>query len=155
MATTHMMTSYADYSGERSSVSFWLAEMTAATHDAVVASQTAINAALEDVSRGQQREQTLVHSKVRISNMNASDTEADREAKLLVVYEDNTTKDIFTAEIPCVDKSALTRVVDTDFVVLNDAGAMAALVTALETHAISRNGNAISVIRGILVGRNI
>lgn len=80
---------------------------------------------------------------------------AQRELKMLVTYQGDTTLKKFRVEVPTPDLAALTLAAD-DSVVLADAGVMAAWVTAFE--AIARNpeddAETVTVIGARIVGRN-
>ena len=78
---------------------------------------------------------------------------AQREVGLRVFLVDdvNGRKSHFT--IPGPDLAALTILAGTDLVDLADAGIMAALVASVEADCVSVDGNAVSVLRAVIVGR--
>lgn len=82
---------------------------------------------------------------------------AQRENKILIRYQADTTKSYHNLEVPCPDFANLTQEGNTDFVVLADAGVMAAYVVAFEacvTNPLDIT-EAVTVVSAQLVGRNI
>jgi hypothetical protein len=113
------------------------------------------------IIRGVIRQESFTQ-KMKLSNARATDPLAQREDKLLVTYQDNTTLRLFQWEVPTVKiallDTDLTGVVrfpgETDEVYL-DKGGMTAWVADMNTFAKSPAGNAITILRAVLVGRNI
>jgi len=79
--------------------------------------------------------------------------DAEREEKLLIGYQDNTSLKKYVFTIPTFDKSSGTRIGATDFF-QTDAGAIGTLVTDLNALMRSPEGNAITVLYAKYVGRN-
>lgn len=145
-----------DFGGEIGSHNFTVAQLTAANHDAQVALYAAYETALGNICRGAIAKRRWVHTSVNVSNANSTDDEAQREQKLYIKYED-ANKNVYGFEVACPDVSVLTRITGTDFVDLEDASVMAAYVAAWEAVATSpKDGtSACSVLKGVLMGRNI
>lgn len=134
---------YADYGGEKSSVSFNL--------DAL-ANEGALRTPLEAITLGQLQKVTKVDSEDLVSSANASSPWAQVELGLRIHLADGTTGESGYITIPCPDIANLTIV--NDLVTLADAGLMAALVTQIEAHVLSRDNNAVTVSSAEIVGRN-
>lgn len=135
---------YADYDGERSSVSINIDSL---------ANEASVRSAVEGVSIGVLQQVTKVDSITQISSDNASSQWAQREVGLRVYLSDDVNGESGYVTIPCPDLDTLTLDTAGD-VTLADASVMAALVTALETYGESRDGNAVTVVRASIVGRN-
>lgn len=87
---------------------------------------------------------------------------AQRENKILVTYQGDTSLKLFTIEIPTANLDVLTLSEDSDAIVLVDGdgetpGPMEAFVTAFETIARSPDSDeeTVTVLRARYVGRNI
>ncbi len=134
---------FADYGGEKSSVSL---PMAAFTNEATVRS------AVDGVSLGVLQKVTTINDDSIISSANAASAYAQVELGLRVHVSDSVNGETGYFTIPCPDLGVLT--LEGDGVVLADAGAMATLVTQMEANVVSRDGNAITVTRAEIVGRN-
>jgi len=152
--TSQLTVSVRDYSEEASSCRLHVPTIDATNHDAVVTSASALYNAVEDIVDGIVNKYTLIHSVTKISNvMGSSDVESRRERKMMVQYQDDTTLEVYTVEIPSPNMSLLTYDGRTDKILLADTGAMAAFVTAMEANAVSPNGNSITIIGAYVTGR--
>lgn len=78
---------------------------------------------------------------------------AQRELGLRVFLVDDTNSRKSHFTIPGPDLANLTILAGTDLVDLADASIMADLVTEVEAACLSQDGNAVSVIRAVIVGR--
>lgn len=132
-----------DYSAETSTVGIFLGNITNA-----VAMQTDV----DGVTSGVIAQRTEISDIVEVSNASPSDPSSQRELGLRVFYHDNVTQTASSFTVPSPDVDALTLVGDA--VTLADSGPMAAFVTELETNGASPAGNAITVDRAQIVGRN-
>lgn len=116
----------------------------------------ALKTALDAIILGVQAKETVTIYDTVLSGAVPASPFAQRELKLLVTYQGDTTLKKFRSEIPTPDLAALTLAAG-DSVVLADGGVMAAFVTAFE--AIARNPEddteTVTVIGAKLVGRNI
>lgn len=143
---------FRDYNGEASGFRIRIAEITTAIDANVAALQTAVNG----VQAGTPVNSTFRQGNETLDNSPRADTAASqRELKWLVRYKDATTNDVYTVEIPCADTAHL-DVNNRGFAELDDAGDVAAFVSAFEAVALAPNtGNATEVVSMQLVGRNI
>ena len=113
--------------------------------------------ALDDIVAGTLHKEQLVMDNTVLSNVPPADPSVQRENKLLITYQGNTSLKKFQLEIPCPDFAALTRDSVGDGVVLADGGVMAAWVTAFETIARTPDDDTetVTVLSARYVGRNI
>ena len=88
-----------------------------------------------------------------ISSDNAASQWAQREVGLRIHVSDNVNGESGYFTIACPDLGTLSLDTAGD-VLLADASVMAALVTQIETNVLSRDGNAVTVVRATIVGRN-
>lgn len=145
---------YRDFSGEISTVTSYLPDTTAANFDAQQTAIDALAVAIAGVTNGQYAKK--IHTAVNEiqSQANASAADAQRERKILVRYQDNTTMKLYRIELPCADVSALTIPSGTDLITVQDGGVMAAFAAAFEADFKSETGGAVSIIDARLVGRS-
>lgn len=154
MATSQVSISGRDYSEEASKLSMHVDAITAANHDATVASAAALASAVETITDALVTKYQIVHSVTKLSNQaGSSDAESRRERKMMVQYEDDVSKNLYQFEVFSPDMSALTYDGKTDDVLLADGGAMAAFVTAVEANAVSPEGNSITITKATVTGR--
>lgn len=149
---------YSDAGDEKSSVTVPISPIdgTIFTHADAITARGAMQTALGGIVRGRLRNTILTDARTKVSNLpGAASDEAQREEKLLVLYQDDTTLKLYRMELPCANIAALTRIAETDDIELLDSGNMAAFVTAFNANVVSEAGNACSVVRAILVGRNL
>lgn len=141
---------YTDFSKERSSTQIRVKQLAdnAAYNTAVGSLETAIDAIINGTQYS--RESCEV---TRLSNA-AGGNGSSREYKLLIRYEDNVTKQLYSVTIPTFDISTVTVITDTDRIDMTAAPAPA-LKTAFEAIVQSPSGNAVTVIAMISVGRNL
>lgn len=146
--------SFRDYSREISTVSMSWPEPAAggADYDAITdTAVTAVKAAIADVTLGQlSSEGVVVQESKEVAD--AGSALAQREIGLRVFYSDTTTEKKYHWTFPCADLATLAQL-GTDRV--DPAGTeAAALITALETYALTPDGNAVNVSDLFIVGRN-
>lgn len=147
---------FRDHSAEIGSVGLFFPDIAAGggNYDAVIASMSAVQVELEDITLCSDsgygyRDQIGADSGiVPASNL------AQRESGLRVFLRDDVTGKKSNFTVPGPDLAALTIPEGTDVVDLADASVMADLVTAIEANAKSEAGNAISVTQAVIVGRN-
>lgn len=143
-----------DWSDEYGRVEFPLADQggteTIADIDTNLLSE--FRTAVEGVSLGQ-----IAREAVRIleggDDSRPTSSLAQREFGLRVFYETNVSGEKRNLTVPCVDIAALDVAGGSDLVNLEDAGPMAALVTAIEDH-LEVAGESVTVTRAQIVGRN-
>jgi hypothetical protein len=117
---------------------------------------TAFKTATDAIILGVQASEVINIYNTVISGALPASAFAQRELKVMVTYQGNDTLRKRRIEIPTPDLTALT-LIGKDNVVLDDAGVMAAWVTAFE--ALARMGDddaeEVTVIGAKVVGRNI
>ena len=151
--------SITDFDGEVSGVTIPTSDLTAANIDDEYAAAIALQAAIDGVSLG------LVTSRTHVGKVSpqavgkASSELAQREAKALVRYYDDTTFQRGSLEIPCIDLSLQLSGHPGWFYDVNYDGdeeaAITALVTALNASLLPSGGNTCVVDSIVHVGRNI
>jgi hypothetical protein len=141
---------YRDFSREASTMSVGVQSL--ADNTAFASALSDLETAIGNVTNGQlaDRYQSLPE---KVSNA-AGGAGSNREYKLLLRFEDNTTKKLYTATIPTFDISTVTMITDTDFVDMTVSPADT-LKTNFEAIAASPTGNAVTVIQMVAVGRNL
>lgn len=145
-----------DHSNELSQIQLYFPTIAAggANFDAVIANITSVFDEIEVVSlcdnSGYGFRDVIVADPSTIPASNL----AQRETGLRVFLTDdsNGKKSHFT--LPGPDLANLTIPAGGDLVTLADASIMADLVTAIEADAKSEDGNAVTVTRAVIVGRN-
>lgn len=146
--------SYRDYSAETSRTGVHMEDPSGGAYDwaSLAAAIDTVNDAIEGVSKCVRGPESITVTLATGSSATPTDSEAQRENGLRVFYQDqvNGRKGNFT--IPGPDKS-LMGIQGTDLVDWTGAE-MAALESAIETHCLSRDGNAIQILYGKLIGRN-
>lgn len=112
--------------------------------------------ALEAITAGVLAKENVAIYNTVLSDAIPASPFAQRETKILVTYQGNTSARKFRIELPCPDLTVLT-LTGKDKVTLADGGVMAAFVTAFQ--AIARNpyddAETVTVIGAKVVGRNI
>jgi len=144
---------YIDTSEERTRMQFYFADVTSVNFDATMGAlgkmnsvRTALNALtlLNEVSV----QATIVaHSAAAVSPNNA---DAQREYGVKLFWTDNVTHDVGSTFISGVDSSFRPTAGDKVDLTMTE---WAALVTAIQTHCVSKAGNAITVTHGVVTGR--
>lgn len=137
-----------DYSAEPSTFTLY----TAAPEDLVAGLSTPmvdLMTAIGDVTLGLVTKETASEVK-KLTNVRIGS--GNREDKIEVSYQDNTTLELFQTDLPTRDNTLL-PVAGTDFYPIGTAP-WANLKTKWEAGAVSPNGNAVTVISFRLVGRN-
>lgn len=144
-----------DYNGEAATVTFPIADLTAANitddmtaGDALVTAMAAIENSLH-VSKKYVAKTSKLSAELR-----ASDATAHRELKWLVLYHDDTTFEKATLEIPCPDlaqQSATNR----GHANIGDSGVVDAFIAAFEAIVLPPGGNTAVVDDILIVGRNL
>jgi len=145
--------SYIDHSGEKSSVSFNVETPSGAAYDwaALAAVIDSVNDAIEAVTLCTRGPESIFVQLTAGSITLPTDEDAQREAGLRVFYHDTTNNRKHTLTIPGPDKSLMAA---QGFDLVSWSGAeMVALESAIETNVLSRDGNAVSIDKGVLIGR--
>jgi len=144
--------SYVDYGEEVATCTFNGAEMTVLNFEAQASLIDALVTAVEAVVKGTFWKEVRRAVLERSSKVPPVSTDAQRERKWIIIYEDNTTYKHYNTELPCADLSLLKANSDEMDI---SAGAGAALVSAFEDYVLSPDGNAVTVLKVVHVGRNL
>lgn len=137
-----------DYSAEPSTFTLYTAapeDLVAGLSVAMVDLMTAIGDVTLGLVTNEKASEVKKLTNVRIGSGN-------REDKIEIAYQDNTTLELFQVDLPTRDNTLL-PVAGTDFYPIG-AAPWANLKTKFEAGAVSPNGNAVTVISFRLVGRN-
>ena len=140
----------ADYSDERSTVSVPVGDITALTIAGLLTQIGTLKSAIEGLTSGVIQRESWGQS-TKISNALPASQSAQRESKILVIYEDSVTYELFRMEIPCRNDANIALIANTDKLDLSDAET-AAFVTAFEAIA-RQNGHACNVLEMSVIGR--
>jgi hypothetical protein len=146
---------YRDHGSEIGSMSLHVAEIAAggANYDAILTAVALIETDIIALSLCTTAGNGITQELEADSDAVPSDAFAQRELGLrcFLVDDVNGRKSHFT--VPGPDLDALTIFAGTDLVDLEDAGVMANLVSSVEAGALSADGNAVTMLRAVIVGR--
>jgi hypothetical protein len=158
MATGNFSIALKDKTGETSVMVVPTVDLTPdATDQSTVAGMlTSLKAALEGISLGNVQK---FGGSYQTRESNQASASGQRELKLLVQLEDDTTFKIHTVEVPIIDESSITFKSESDEVDLEASPRggtfFDAFATALETAYRSPAGNTATVFGARLIGRNL
>jgi len=144
---------YADYNGEKSTVTVPTVDLTAGNIAATLTLMQNFHAAVEGIALGEPQMYRRVVSVSPQPGGNASSPAAQRELKWLVRYRDATTGKKGRMEIPCADVTLLDEA-NRGFMDLESVAGQA-FGTAFEALVLGPDGNAATLDSVQLVGRNI
>lgn len=152
--TSQLAVTQIDYSAEKTTSRFYLADVAVdgSNWGAITTARDNILTAIGAVTFNNVAEH-VISSPVRLTNASASDENAQRERKLLVAYQDNTTLKQYTVSVGLADVSKFVITPNTDLVDLTTGGGLS-LKSGLDGNALSEAGNAITVLQVRMVGRN-
>lgn len=140
-----------DYSGETSTVGARFENLNGANFAAINTLMDNLVAAVEGVSIGNLQKDSRIAVETKFAVSNPTNVWAQREIKWLVRMVD-TNGNVSTMEIPCADLSLLSPGTDK----LNvSAGAGAALAAAINAGVLSNDGEALTFVEAVAVGRTI
>lgn len=145
-----------DHSNEQTRSIFRFPDITDATTLATV--NAAIATMLTDlaaITNGTVKSHKTTLSTVKLSNVIPASADVQRERKIVVYYQDDVTLDEYTLEIGCADSTALTIPPGTDLITLADGGVFQTFVNNFNANVLSKNGNAVTMTKAVLVGRNL
>lgn len=151
--TTQMQLTYNDRSNEKSTLSLHFPQIAAGggNFDAVIASMNAVETEIDAITLCDNSKQAFYDTLSSGEDIPTSPW-AQRELGVRVFYVDDVNGDKAHFTIPGPDLANLDVVAGTD--VLDLTGTLeAALVTAFEANVVSRDGNAVSITRMVIVGR--
>lgn len=168
MAGETLRIGFIDYSGEQSSSSIHVGAVTAVSLPGLLSDIADYVAAVDAITLGTIRDDTLVAYSTNRSSLAPSDVNAQRERKWLVRYTDNLPffddpinaipnagfGQIFTFTLPTADLASGNLLANTDFANLADTQ-IAAYVTAFEALARSPYGGTCEIINIEAVGSPI
>jgi len=140
-----------DYSGESSRSSVYVPTVNAGNFDAIVALATLVGTTFETLSDCTRKNTQLEMIQDAANDAVPSDVFAQREIGFSVQYMDATTGRKETTRIPGPVDDLIPE--GTDVLPLANL-AFAALIADIEANCVSRDGNAITVTRGVFTGRN-
>jgi len=147
--------SYRDKSDEISVVELNIADVSAGgtNFDAVMGDVAALGAAILAATECVQARETFKQEVDTKDPSTPTDVLAQRESALRIFYADDTTGDVFHVSIPGPDWDSIALLPNTDLADLTDEP-LASLVSAMESDALTPNGNALTVLRAVQVGRH-
>lgn len=151
---------YGDATHESSALTVFNGDITAVSIAGFLTNLTALQTATDAVTLGTRRKTAWVGDDTTVTNAWPTDPAAQRESKLLVQYQDDTTEKPYTLTIPTVDFSVLVFVpLGGDAVLFSGADAsdeIKAWVTAFETigRAPDDDTHTVTVTGMRYVGRN-
>jgi len=151
---------YGDATQENSTMEIYNAPITALNIAAFLADFGDLQTATDAITLGTRRQQSWIGDLTTVSNAYPTNPAAQRESKLFVQYQDDTTEKQYTMTVPTVDFSKLVFVpLGGDAVQFSGASANAdivAWVTAFETIARSPDDDThtVTVVGMRYVGRN-
>ena len=151
--------SWLDAGGERSTTSFNIATLTNANTDGIIGAAGDVDDlrdAMIAVTLGQLASIKVLARDSDKSASPATAPEAQRELKWLIEYSDNVTGQVYQSEVPCpkITDATLYNQAPTKEIDLADA-LWVTFKTGFEALVISADGNAVTLIGGRLVGRNL
>lgn len=138
-----------DYDGESSTTGVWGATINAGNYTAQVAAAQAFRDALEAVSLGTLRKETLKDFEIAYDDALPTDPFAQTGTKWLVRARETGTGNAVTFKVPCADLSLLAAGSENMDI---SGGAGAAFVTAIEAYVKSNDGNAVTVSEIVYAG---
>lgn len=141
-----------DYNDEISTVQVYATDLNETNIAAQITLQANFGAAINDLSIGSL--QKIEYGNQVISNSPApTNTWAQRELKWRIDYVDDVTGKPGYFTIPCANTALLDPnnkgMIDPDHADVVD------FIAAMEAYVLSQDGNAVSFVQGVLVGRNI
>jgi len=145
-----------DHSNEPTRTTLRFADIVdAATLTSVNAARDTLLADMQAITNSTFKQHKTTLNTVKLSNLIPASPDSQRERKMVIYYQDNVTFETFTLEIGCADTTALTIPPGTDEITLADAGVMQTFYNDFNANVLSKNGNAVTIIRAVLVGRNL
>lgn len=151
--------SYRDYDRETASTSVYFVEAAddGSNFAALTASVSAVETAIEAVTNAQKYRRKLAVENILYSNAASTAQTSAREVKMRIVYEDSSNGKIGSIEVASPDPASYVLQTNSDRIDLSAAGSASwlALVSALQSNATTRDGNALAVMYIERVGRNL
>ncbi len=144
-----------DYGSEIGTARMYMPELTSANFLAQSTKIAALQAAIQAIclsALSSYRLANLFHDPTRVKS---GAQWSQREMKWLIQYRDTVTGSQHSLAVPCADFMTHLDAGDRAHADMEDAGHVAAFVTAFEAVCLSPNGNAVDVTEITLVGRNL
>lgn len=157
MAQHYSTFTIADRGQERSTMTVFNGAITAVSIGGFLTDLGALRTAVDGLSRGTiQKEMWVGDNTILDNTWPAADPEAQREDKLLVTYQGDTSKKLFHVTVPCIDRTKLTFDTKGDGVSISTGAEVIAFVTAFEQIARSPDDDeeTVTVVSMRFVGRN-
>jgi len=155
MATSVVESSWLDHSAEVGRSKLHIVQLTAGNIVATLALVDTLNTTTDAILQGTRSHTRVIAVDTPGSQVPPAGNDAQREAKLMVRYQDDTTKQIYRVEYPCILWAILNGAGKTgDYVDPENAG-WQAFVDAFEAVVKSADGNAVVVLDGQYVGKRI
>lgn len=153
MAESYFSQTILDNSGESSKFQVRVLELTSGNFATWVSDMADLGSAIGGIINGTQATERRILDKLFLSRTRPASTDAQREKKWLVVYEDSTTHKLYRSELPCADLSLLTS--GSDRIVSFPTGPLADFKTAWEAFVKSPDGNAVTLSYIEFVGKRL
>jgi len=154
--TTKANFNYRDFSGEVGRVALQFATILGDGSNlaAILTAIDAVGDALEAITLGTVAGRAYTNQTVADAGTFPASQYAQRELGVRVYLTDNVNGKKSSFTIPAPELSILSIAAGSDDVDISDASVMAALVTAIEANVKSVDGNAVTVTRASVIGRN-
>lgn len=147
----------ADRGQEKSTMTVFNGAITGASIAGFLTDFGALRTAVAGLSRGTIQKEMWVGDNTLLDNTwPDDDPEAQREDKLLVTYQGDTSKKLYHLTIPCINRTLLTFDTKGDGVAIDTGAAVIAFVTAFEQIARTPDNDeeTVTVVAMRFVGRN-
>lgn len=155
MATSIVESSWIDHSSEIGRSKLHITQLTAGNIVATLALVDTLNQTLDAILQGTRSHTRVVALDTPGSQTPPAGNDAQREAKLMVRYQDSTTMQIYRAEFPCILWTILNDAGPTGDYVDPDNAGWQAFVAAFEAVVKSADSNAVTVLDGQYVGKRL
>lgn len=128
-------------------------ELTSGNFATWVSDMADLGSAIDGIINGVRSTEKRIADEIFLSRTRPSSTEAQREKKWLVVYEDDTTHKLYRNEIACADLTLLTS--GSDKITAFPTGPLADFKTAWEAYVLSPDGNTVTLSYLEYVGKRL
>jgi hypothetical protein len=155
MATSLVESSWIDHSSEVGRSKLHIVQLTAGNIVATLALVDTLNETTDAILQGTRSHTRVVAVDTPGSQTPPEGNDAQREAKLMVRYQDDTTKQIYRVEYPCILWTILNGAGPSGDFVDPDNSGWQAYVAAFEAVVKSADGNAVTVLDGQYVGKRL
>jgi len=149
------MQTFADFGGEKSTLTVRIATQTAANIAATTALLATLATATDAITNGLVVKEQLIASSTGSGSGKSTNEQAQREHKWLVTYQDSVSLELFHLEVPTALLSVATMANSVKDTVSLGETVWSDWVDAFEAVARSKNGATVTVFEITYVGRNI